>query len=724
MKSKASYFSVSKPMIIENLRRFWAIPALSFLVYFLSGVFPILMTYANLNSLSRYIGMSLNNQQPFYMFAHLIFPIVAAVVIFRYLHGVSSVSVIHSMPFTRAKLYNSGFMSGLILIAVPILVNGLILLAISKPVYNEYHTESGMMLDTVNVFARSDVLNWIWVSLLIAFVVYAVSVFAGMLTGNALMHFAIAAWFNFLIPMLYFVFVAYFSHYLYGFNTSANISEFGLRVSPFLNVLRSGGDFDAITTIYYIASFFILLGLTGFLYYKRRLERASDSLVFGFMEPVICYLITFFGMTMLGFYFDVLGESDWYIYAGFAAGTVISFIIGRMIVKKTPRVYNTKSLTSFGIYVLIAVLFILGLNFDVTGFEKRVPDSAKVRIFNMEDNFNHSYNLNGSYMYTQQIYKGSEEENLLRMKDAGNIKAVTELHRSITDNKDRFENLKNTYTSSVLLTYDPDSTFPMSRRYQIDYDYYRNSPEYKKIYESSEFKNFFTPGNLNYITLTNIDINSNFPFSKSVEIKSYAEMQEFMDCLDKDFKAQTFEDMISLKHEYATARISFKYKNKNSDTPEKLIDNSVTYKITDNYKNTIQWFEEHGFKDRFIQKAADIEYIEVFHVVQKDIEKSFDYPSKITVESKELNGLEIADPAQIQELLDTYETQNVNYNDYYYGIIVYRWSSDYQQQYIDDAYMYEREAAEKYGRDMASKAEMQIFFNDGNVPDYILKYFK
>ena len=159
MRSKASYFSVSKPMIIENLRRFWAIPALAFLVYFLSGVFPILMTYAHLNSLSDYIETSLNNLQPFYMFAHLMFPIIAAVVIFRYLHGVSSVSVMHSMPFTRAKLYNSGFLSGLILIAAPILVNGLILLAISKPVYNEYGTEAGIMLDTVNVFARADVLN-------------------------------------------------------------------------------------------------------------------------------------------------------------------------------------------------------------------------------------------------------------------------------------------------------------------------------------------------------------------------------------------------------------------------------------------------------------------------------------------------------------------------------------------------------------------------------------
>ena len=118
MKSKASYFSISKPLIIENLRRFWAIPALGFLVYFLSGIFPILMAYSHLNDMATYIESSLSNQQPFFMFAHLIFPIVAAVVLFRYLQGISSVSVMHSMPFTRAKLYNSGFLSGLILITI------------------------------------------------------------------------------------------------------------------------------------------------------------------------------------------------------------------------------------------------------------------------------------------------------------------------------------------------------------------------------------------------------------------------------------------------------------------------------------------------------------------------------------------------------------------------------------------------------------------------------
>lgn len=727
MRSKASYFSVSKPLIIENMRRFWAIPALAFLVYFLSGVFPILMTYSHLNDLGNYIETSLNNLQPFYMFAHLMFPVIAAVVIYRYLQGVSSVSVMHSMPFTRAKLYNSGFISGLILIAAPILANGLILLAISKPVYNQYHNGITMVTDTVNLFARVDILHWIWTSLVIAFVIFAVSVFAGIVTGNSLMHFATAIWFNFLIPALYAVFVAYFSHYLYGFDTTGNWTEYGMRISPFLNILQNGGSFGIGSTIYYIVSFFVLFGITSFLYQKRKLEHATDSLVFGFMEPIICYLIAFLGMTLIGFYFQVLGESELYMYAGLAAGTVIFFIIGQMIVKKTPRIYNMKSLKSLGAYSLIAVVFILSLNFDVTGFEKRVPAPGEVGSFVLTEDFSIGNRLNMNYINGVPTYTSFGSGEGFRLKDAENKKAVTELHRTLIDNKDRLENLKNVYYSSVYLQYDPDSAFPMSRRYMVDYDFYRNSKEFKQIYESTEFKNFFSSSNLNYVGLAEIYINSDMPTREGVEIKRISEMKEFLDCLDRDFRAQTFEDMVSLKHPYATANINFTYKDKNSDKPDMLRNNSVSYRITSSYKNTIKWLDEHGYGGRFTQNPDDIEYIELYHYVQDEntSNRAVTYAPDQMVPALQLKSLKVTDPVKIRQLLDTYESQNTNYNDYFYGTIVYKGNGQVlePEQYYKE-YGYSPEIAEKYGMAKDSMITQQIYFNEGNIPDYVLEYFK
>lgn len=724
MKSKASFFSISKPFIIENLRRFWAIPALAFLVYFLSGVFPVLMSYRRLNNMANYIEMSLSNHQPFYMFAHLIFPVISAVVIFRYLQGVSSVSVMHSMPFTRAKLYNSGFISGLILITAPVLVNGIILFAISKPVYNEYGTMEGLMKNTVNVFARADILNWIWTSILIVFVIYAVSVFAGMVTGNSLMHFAAAIWFNFLIPALYGVFIAYFSHFLYGFDTTGNWVEFGMRISPFLNILQSDGQFGIFSTLYYILSFILLYGITGFLYQKRKLEHATDSLAFGFMEPIICYLIAFLGMTLLGFYFQVLGNSDFYLYAGLAAGTVIFFIIGQMIVKKTPRIYNMRSLRSFGIYVLIAAIFILGLNLDITGFERRVPNKAAIKSFTISEDFGRGYNFSNTYRNTP-LYYGDGEEDGLRLKNPENIKAVTKLHGTLIQNKTRFEGLANIYMSGVLLEYNPDSAFSMTRRYLIDYDFYKDSPELKQIYESEEFKSYYAPSNLNYESLNSIYINADMPFTETVEIKNANDIKEFMACLDRDFKAQTFEDMVSLKHDYATANINFTFKDQNSNTPERLIENSTGYRIPKNYKNTIQWLDARGYEDHFSLNVSNIEYIEIYHYVQEGDNLNQPgqyYDIREEIKGRQLKGLKVSDPVEMQKLLDTYESQNINYQDYYYGIIMFKGTGNYPEAYPSP--MYEKEMADRYTSDQASRATMQIYFNEGNVPDYVLEYFR
>lgn len=728
MKSKASYFSISKPLIVENLRRFWAIPALAFLVYFLSGVFPILMSYSHLNDISSYIRMSLSNQQPFYMFAHLMFPIMAAVVIYKYLQGVSSVSVMHSMPFTRAKLYNSGFLTGLILIAAPILVNGLILLAISKPVYNQYGTETGMVTDTVNLFARADILNWIWVSLIIAFVVFAVSVFAGLVTGNSLMHFATAIWFNFLIPALYAVFIAYFSHYLYGFDTSGNWAEFGMRISPFLNAIQNAGVFGAGSTIYYILSFLILCGISSFLYQKRKLEHATDSLAFGFMEPIICYLIAFLGMTLLGFYFQVLGQSEIYMYAGLAAGTLIFFIIGQMIVKKTPRIYNMGSLKSLGIYSLIAILFLLGLNFDATGFEKRIPDQGKIDTFTIREDFTLGNRLNMYYYGNYSLYKDTGDKEGFLLNEPDNITAVRDLHQSLIAYKERFENLQNVSMSNVYLRYNPNDTFSMTRRYLIDYDFFRNSKEFKVIYESKEFKEYFSPGNLNYVGLTDIYLSSDIPNRETIEIDNKNDMQVFMSCLDQDFKAQSFEDMVSLKRVYATANINFTYRDKNSQTPNRLLNNSVTYRITTNWTNTIRWLEEHGYGGRFDHDVSEIDSIEIYHYSQAADAGPFPAPfeaDKVTRVSPELKSLKVTEPDRIEHLLKTYETQNINYNDYYYGVIVYKGNGPILSP--DEFYKqfgYDRGYAADYEAKQASMYTMQIYFNEGNIPDYVLEYFK
>lgn len=657
--------------------------------------------------------MSLSNQQPFYMFAHLLFPVVTAVVIFRYLQGISSVSIMHSMPFTRLKLYNSNFVSGLILILSPIFLNGLILLAISKPVYGDA-IQNGVSVDAaINLFARSTIGNWMWESLLIVLVIYAISVFAGIVTGTSLMHFVTAAWFNFLIPSLYAIFIVYFSYFLFGFDYSGNWMDVCLRISPFLQVFSEDGKFGLGVELYYIFNFVALYIVTAILYNKRKLEYATDTLTFKFMHPIICYLIAFLGMTALGFYFYALKNTDLYLYAGFVAGTIIFFIIGRMIVKKSPRIFNLKSLRSLAIYSLIAILFIVTLKVDVSGFENRVPRASNIESFSISD----SFMPNG---FLQGLYQNRFEIDL---KDAENVKAILAFHQSVVQQKDRFskEVLENSYNMPITIGYDYVGSSSMSRKYDIDYDYFRSSAEMKQIFESKEFKKAYSLKNFVYDKINVITLNSAaYDGESNIGIADQGKISEFLAALEKDLRKKTFQDMISLQHSYASVNIDFTYKNTdpNQGMVGEMMSNSIYYDIGYHDINTIQWIEAQGYSSQLQEKIEDIAYIKIWHytdMAKGDAYEKMQANPETSFPSKEDPSLKIDNPSQMQALIDNYENRINDYQDYYCGQIVYK-DADASDKVISEKEM------EKYGDDTVY-GDM-IYFNGDNVPDYVLNYFK
>lgn len=657
MKSKASYFSVSIPLVKENMRRFWAIPALSFLVYFLSGVFPILMSYDKLNNMAGYIKMSLHNLQPFYMGAHLLIPVVTAVVLFRYLQSVSSVAVMHSLPFTRPKLFNSSLLSGIILTTVPILLNGIILLLLSKPAYQQWGYGADMSIDTVNVFTRGEILNWIWTSLLIVLVVYSISVFAGIVTGNNLMHLLASFFFTFLITVLYAVFNVYFQEYLYGFSLSGDWLDICLSISPYTGVLNNGGYFSTAATLYYIGTFLLMTAISAFLYNKRKLERATDSLTFEFMKPIICYIIAFLGMTLLGFYFEVLGEDRLYMYTGFAAGAIIFFIIGQMIVTKSPRIFNKEGLKSFLVYVLIAALFLIGLNVDATGYERRLPKPDKVESAAINNNFNSS-----------MVYYWQYDEEKLQLKDPENIQALIDFHQSILENRDRFENpIGNPYSSTIHLDYTTNGLFNMNRSYQVDYSFYAASPEMAQVFESLEYKAIYSLYNLGVDSFTSITIYGDTYQENTPEIKNAAEIEELISCIEKDFRNMTFADFISLKHKFASAEICYTYTGDDRIAGRDR-NGSITCSIPLTAANSIKWLEDHGYS--FGLTADMVESINIYDIPKQDTGAEW-AKERMTMDSEKFPGVsenplkQITDKESICKILDTYEVQRIDDNGAY-----------------------------------------------------------
>src|SRR5665648_500747 len=712
MKSQKSYFSISLPLIRENLRRFWAIPAISFLIYFLSGIFPIIISYSKIDTVAYYINMSLTNMQPFYMAAHLIMPVLTAVVVFRYLQSASSTTMMHSLPFSRYKLYNSNLLSGLIMVITPILLNGLIMLAIAKPAFNTLGMDPSSLAVATDAFTRGAIIGWMWQSILIVLVVYAISVFAGLVTANSIMHFATALSFNFLVPALYAVFVFYFGSYLYGFNTAGDWSATCLSISPFLetfNLNNDGGNFPPLHQIYYVMNALVLFVLSSFLYSRRKLEKASDSLAFEFMVPIICYLVTFFGMTLLGVWFKSLNqESEFYTYAGYAAGAVIFFIIGRMIVMKTPRVFNLKSLKNFAIYSLIAVIFFAGLAYDITGFETRVPNVNKISTASLENSF-----LQNSYgKYNSGIYKDMSSKDLYKMhaqlKSATNIEALTALHKLILEKRTDFETNKDKLIQyNIGFDYSIGTLYNLERIYSVDYYFLRDNKELKTIYESEEFKNMHSLQNLNYNKVTSITFSNPANYDIPVTIKNPNDIGMLLKLMDEDYANETYSEAMSLDWPYAVAVINYKMEDR---TSRKIFDNTTDLVIRKSYTKTIGWLTEKGFADKIALTDDMISYISIYSPDLNSPEITNEYmsaPGKYITESEVGyigNELKITDKVQIAEAMKMGKSQSISYSNYYYGTIFY----DFPGKTGINGY----------------EVTQAIYFNPNEVPDFIINHFK
>ena len=460
MKSKAFYSKFySLPLVLENIKRFWAIGAVGFLIYFLSGAFPLLMSYDDMDA-SMISGM-LTNQNAGYMASHLFLAVTSAVAMFRYLQATGSVSVMHSMPFSRKMLYISSYASGLKLAFLPALLNGLVLFLLKTPVYQSA-TDSGLTVN-IDVFTTSAILTWMLETFIIIAFMYTIAVFAGMVTGTVVMHALTAVGFNFLLSALYMTFIGFSEMYFFGYAQSTFITELVLKLSPYTYVFDHGGNFSAKACLVYSAAAIALAVGNYFIYKKRPLERATDSTVFKFMEYFICFLVVFFASSLVGMIF----WGNDYGYGGYALGGILGFLVGQMIVKKTMKIFNMESLRTFIIFGAIMSVVIVGFNTDLFGYERRLPAADKVQSVGIN-----CYDLSTG----EPVNYFSEEENIL---------SAIRFHESIVEGRKEYRAFEGNGIS-ISIDYELTSGNQMTRSYVLPYSAILESESLKDLYESAE----------------------------------------------------------------------------------------------------------------------------------------------------------------------------------------------------------------------------------------------
>ncbi|MDY3240182.1 MAG: hypothetical protein SOW80_08675 [Anaerovoracaceae bacterium] len=406
MKNKR-IFSLSKALITENLKMYWYLPALSFIAYFMAGIFPLIMDSSLRTDPNRtYLEDSLNNMNVFFCLLLVAVPLIAAVTMMGYFHKPAQAMTIHAQPFSRNRIYCSQTLTGWLLCVLPVAAMTLLYLFIA-----------GMPAAS---------LYWGCNSVAILTFFYGLFVLSGSLVGSSVMQVLLSGVLFGIVPLILWLVYCYCESFLNGFYTMPEgMEDFMSRSNPLLYLVTeiwNGKAMPVPLTLAYLAVGLILLILAGLAYERARLERVGDSMMYRLFEEIITWLIVFVGMTVFGYFFYNTLCSRSMLLVGMAVGLLLSFIIVKIILARSIRILTKQNLLSLGILTVLAALFTGVVMFDLAGYGRWVPDAEDVASVDSD-----SIYYNDGYNYYQFADGFSRENETLTSQDA--IEKVVALHQ-------------------------------------------------------------------------------------------------------------------------------------------------------------------------------------------------------------------------------------------------------------------------------------------------------
>ncbi|MDR2421711.1 MAG: hypothetical protein LBD49_06390, partial [Oscillospiraceae bacterium] len=612
MRLAISYFRPSGALFRENLKRFWAVPALGMLAWFLAGIFPLLVeTDAGRR---QFLAMAAEMRHPAFLFFTPVFPFIASAATLRYLFSPASVAAMHTLPVTRGRLYCTSFVSVSAMSLAPAAITYAALAIAGAP-------EGYNMLPA---FA---------VTLLMTLFYTTLFHVAAMLTGNSVMHLGVCGFLSFALPALVLLGGMYCRELLFGYDGSAASSALAVRLIPLFYVLDDGILRSAGWVAAYILAVPALYAAGAALYARRPLEKAGDSIVFPFFELIFTFVVAFAGMTLASLLFNSVGWGRFPLNSGLVVGAAISFLAARMVSQKSLRVFNKSTLAQGGACAAAAALFLCILSFDLTGYERRVPQPERVRSVELEQAFIAS--LPG-----RSIRGAGDSGDSLVFTEPENIRAVIGLHEAIVEEL-RERVFRAQY--GVYLRYNTDSG-EISRSYYVPSGYVMENANTRAIFESEEFKlqndvNNAALGQPVAITLTPLGNTYIFSPSESADIRVSAgitissdEYAGLLDALSADMRGETWEDLIAAR--FCDFAIHIEYQG--IDARNSVVMGNADIHVPPHYARTIAWLAARGYAARLTSWREQISSARLVRRM-KDSDETFRYSSGEEFEVKDMD---------------------------------------------------------------------------------------
>ena len=591
MKLKTSFYN--RNIVLNDLKLNNWIGILYFVILFF--VMPISVLFdlnhkGNFYYNSRLTMELLKMHNGILIISYLIIPILAGVFIIKYIHKKNSASVMHSMPFTREEAFFSHFISGSILLSLPIIINGIFLILIS------------MFTNSIPEFTISKILGFIAMSVVFNISMFVFSLMVSTITGKSSAQ-VILTYIFLVLPIGIYTFTSFLiSKLLYGYVYFNNSEKFFIKLSPFTNffekLVGEGIEFSISEMNIYLLHIIVFL-IGGIIFYKfRDSEKAEELITFDVLKKFYKIGVTYCFSITLGVYFAELFSND-EVGLAFYFAIIFGGFIGYLVaeISLTKSVVGVKKYKDFLIYAIVIIIMLVSINLDIIGFEWNVPEISRISTIEVFDS-------------SMPTYRNQNPENMKgalfsHKEDFVNIE---KFHSYLVENKNdlniKDEN-KNYYF--LELKYNLLDGKTVNRQYEV-YNLLDNE-YYKKIMNTREYKYKIHPilsekvDNIKYITISNNFTYLGMGNKKEVWIEDKRLIYEFYTALEKDILNSKPGDGKYL----ADIVINFEKEN-GEDVEKNVFGNNITLNevLNSNYDAVISFLNKYGYLDSIVPKAENI----------------------------------------------------------------------------------------------------------------------
>lgn len=644
MKLKTSFFN--KGIILDDLRRFGWISIAYTLALFLLVPLKVLMWHDSEEFKMGFLSKEII-KHVFYLsdsegqgILLVTVPILLAIFLFRYMQVKISSDMIHSLPIKRDVLYRSHVFIGVLLLIIPVLINGLILVFLNKSV------------DLGHYYRIYDVIQWAGISILMNLVFFITCVLLGMVVGNSIMQGALTYIFLVLPMGLAVLITENIRVFIYGF--MHHPGQETDKLSPIVRVFQGFQDYNNVKrdisvkeVMIYIIVCIISYFVAKFLYNKRKLEAAAQTIAFKSLQYVFKYGVAFCTMLVGGMYFQQTEGSMKWVLFGLFIGSIIGYFAAEMIVRKSVWVFN--GIKGYGIYVAMMIVLILGIKFDVIGYENKLPELN---------------NIENIYFTDMHMDFNNENYKANMSSDKNYIQAVHNFHKQLIEdkkkNKNNYKIKSGIKSGNINFIYELKDGSKIKRGYEVSYyDYKKNL---KPICESKEYKKVKYP--ILNIASSDIEKIQLSPYNRGKErvIVNPSDIKEAIELLRQEIINENYEQIDDERKPWSN--VDFMVSAKSTKKYEKLKgmgnywdDNRAHAEWKKSYKLFEEWAKKKGYAEDLMIVPKDVAYV-VVQKVENDKQWEEKRRNGTFITNNKEQHLEITDKNQIQTCLENYQYIN------------------------------------------------------------------